>query len=504
MKKNAIIGSDLFAWRPVQKSHHTDFYYLKLANQLFDDFYHADLDLGENSLQIMRYAAITLTNYMEDIVADSGIWRSFSGLCEQMFGCPVPLYHNDEEDYYPDEPSMMAVRFLLWHSATEMTDIWWNADSSSLHQMSLIAYSFLDSVFEDAPVNSQLADDMKEYMQKAEENFDKLRLTLSWIFSSCYLTRSENGEKLIQKKLNETDKISDKFPEDPMKLYYAINHSIFAYKIGPLALYPKDYLASMMRTFKMKKGADQVDKIEVIKMKYYLFELSADGRSITLKDVNDQELQIARDEITVSDKQLKKFDGMIGSFVYFKGEWHLNGVMIPLEGAAHGWEKTREKDPDYRREGVIDVTGTMLLEQTEGKEILYFSDTDALKTFLRKKMNFGDDGMTFIGEQDLKDKHPLLFIDKNAEKYGSHFSFAFTPCIADPDNPYYNKEIASKEAIEMLWNEQAITTETILYLLDHQFLPDMFDDPLLSLFSSHEEKENDIRFLLRYMRRENY
>ena len=503
MKKNAITGTELFAWRPKKRSYHTDFYYLKLSNQLFNAFREEGLDLGDNSLQIMCYAAITLTNYMEDIVADSGVWRTFSDLCQQMFGSPVPLYHDDEEEYYPDEPSFMAVRFLVWHSATEMSEVWWNVDDLNLFKLSVVAYTLLNSLFEDAPVNNQLSEDVKEKVEKAGENFNKLRLALAWIFSSCYLTRSENAEKLLQERLNEADEIIRIFPEDSMKLYYAINFSIFAYKIGPLALYPKDYLVAMMRSFKMEKQAEFVDQIEVLKMKYYLFERT-DGRTLTLKDINDEELQISRDEITLSDKELKKYDGMGGSFVYFKGEWHLNGVMLPLESARQYRQKAREKDPDYKREGSIDVTGTMLLEQTGGKEILYFSDTEALKTFLREKLNYGDDSLVFLNQQNLEGKHPLLFIDKNAAKYGSHFSIAFTPCIADPENPYYDKDIAGKEAMEMLWSEQAITTETILYLLDHQFLPDIFDDPLLSSLCSHEEKENDIRFLLRYMRREHY
>ena len=161
-------------------------------------------------------------------------------------------------------------------------------------------------------------------------------------------------------------------------------------------------------------------------------------------------------------------------------------------------------DPDYKAEGKRDVTGEMLLERSGGKEILYFYDLDEMKSYLMKNMGYRPEHFDFLKEQDLTGKHPLLFIDKNAKKYALHFSFGFTPCIADPSNPYYDVAVARKESIEMFWNDKSISTEAILYLLEHNYIPDIYNDPLLSQMSSPEEKQSDARFLLRYMRRENY
>ena len=100
--------------------------------------------------------------------------------------------------------------------------------------------------------------------------------------------------------------------------------------------------------------------------------------------------------------------------------------------------------------------------------------------------------------------HPLIFVDKDAEKYALHFSFVFTPCIADPKNPYYDASVAQKEAFEMFYNEKSISTNTILYLLEHNYLPDIYDDKIFCQNNSAEEKRKDALFLLRYIRRENY
>ena len=190
---------DISHTHPGHKPYDTDSYYVKLANRLLDCFDKAHLDLGDATPNIMRYAAISLASYMEDVVADSGVWRMFSSQCQQMFGQPVPLYHDSGEDYCPDEPSLMAVRYLVWNAACEMDDIWWHVDNPELEQLSRTAYELLDETFEEAPINEQLATDMDEMLDRADGNFDKLRVTLTWIYSSCYLTRSEKAEKLLLK-----------------------------------------------------------------------------------------------------------------------------------------------------------------------------------------------------------------------------------------------------------------------------------------------------------------
>ena len=151
-----IVAMDIRQAHPNKKAYTTDIYYTKLANQLLDDFARQPIDLGDQAGPIMRYAATLLANYMEDIVADSGQWRSLSALCLQMFGQAVPMYHKADAEYYPDEPSFEAVRFIVWHAATEMDDIWWNAGHRSLRTMATIAFDRLNRTFEQAPVNEEL------------------------------------------------------------------------------------------------------------------------------------------------------------------------------------------------------------------------------------------------------------------------------------------------------------------------------------------------------------
>ena len=495
---------DIRQAHPNKKAYTTDIYYTKLANQLLDDFARQPIDLGDQAGPIMRYAATLLANYMEDIVADSGQWRSLSALCLQMFGQAVPMYHKADAEYYPDEPSFEAVRFIVWHAATEMDDIWWNAGHRSLRTMATIAFDRLNRTFEQAPVNEELTDDITDMLRQAGKDFQKMRPALFWLFCNCYLTRSYASEKLIEKRFKEADSMRRMMPNESMRMFFAITHCIFAYKVGPMALDPKEYVAALMRTKSMLHEAQAMTDIEVLPMGYYKYTVEDNGQWIQMLRTNGSTIQVARDEITLDDVNLHKHDGCCACFVRYLGAWHLNGIMKPVRDMDSHWDEFVKKDPDYKAEGTLDMTGEMLLKQSGGKEILYFEDTEDMKDYLMKNMRYRPEHFDFLKERNLTGKHPLLFIDKNAKKFAMHFSFGFTPCIADPANPYYDADIAHKEAIEMFWNDDSISTEAVLYLLDHDYIPDIYNDALFCQDSSPEEKRSDARFLLRYMRKENY
>lgn len=57
---------------------------------------------------------------------------------------------------------------------------------------------------------------------------------------------------------------------------------------------------------------------------------------------------------------------------------------------------------------------------------------------------------------------------------------------------------------KMLWNDDSIGTGAVLYMLDHGYLPEVLSDDIICQSYPDRVKEADARFLLRYMRRENY
>ena len=516
MKLKKIVTNDIKECHPNQNSYQTDQYYQRLANRLQDGFCSLGKIGEERTAEVMHRAAIVLANYMEDIVADSGQWRSFSNLCQELYGHPVPLFHEDEE-YYADEPSLNAIRFLLWSIASNVSGEFVLSDSKSMELMAIAAHDMLEEAFEEAPVNEQLADDVEAELHLATEGFDQLRSVLMWLFTDCYLTAGEQNAELVSKHMEEALGLAEHedFPDmsPDMAMFYASTRCIFNYKIGPLALYPKDYLAAMMRAKGMEHQAEEVARIEMLGMGTYKYESIKPAFGLLGHKQNQDRLRVTRTngrqfeiearELNLPEEELKKFDGfMASSFVYYQGEWHLNGLLFPLSETANKWKELCEDDRENLKPGTKTLTAEMMLERTNGQQIAYFADREKMKDFLEEKIRFPRHMLSFVDERD--GELPTVFIDKEEPKDCLQFFFGFSPCIADPSNPFYDKEIAREKAINILWDAESVTTHAVEYLLEHNFLPDIYDDEVLSKFSTTEEKRHDIDFLMRFYRRENY
>jgi hypothetical protein len=516
MKLKKVVTNDIKQCHPNQKSYQTDQYYQRLANRLQDGFCSLGRIGESRTAEVMHRAAIMLTNYMEDIVADSGQWRSFSNLCQELYGHPVPLFHEDEE-YYADEPSLNAIRFLLWSIASDVSGEFVFSDSKPMEMMAIAAHEILEEAFEEAPVNEQLADDVKAELQLATEGFDQLRSVLMQLFSNCYLTTGERNAELLGKHVEEAISMTEleDFPDmsPDMAIFYATTRTIFSYRIGPLALYPKDYLAAMMRTKGMEHQADEVAQIEMldtgtykydsIKPAFGLLGHKPNQNRLRLTRTNGKQFEIEAKELNLPEEELKNFDGfMATSFVYYQGEWHLNGLLFPFSETAKKWKELCEDEPDNLKPGTETLTADMMLERTNGQQIAYFADREKMKDFLEEKIRFPRHMLSFVDERggDL----PTIFIDKEEPKNCLQFFFGASPCIADPSNPFYDKEIAREKAIDILWDAENVTTHAVNYLLEHDFLPDIYNSDVLSKFSTTEEKRHDIDFLMRFYRRENY
>lgn len=512
MKQKRIVANDIRKCHPFDNASSTDLYYQRLANQLQDSFSILINTDNARDAEIIHRAAIMLANYMEDIVADSGQWRTFSNMCKELYGHPVPMFHEDEE-YYADEPSMDAIRFLLWSITSDVSGEVVALPSNFIEKLSIVAYTILFDAFEDAPINEQLADEINTYLQFATEGFNQLRSVLLWIYSNCYITAGEKNDELLSKNAEELLETNDweNFPEasPAMAVFFASTQSIFNYKIGPLALYPKDYLAAMMRTKGMKQLAEDVVKIEKQGPGVYKYEGAKPKLSLRLQEslkltrTNGKQFEIKVTELNLPEEDLEKHDGFIApSLVQYQGEWHLNGLLFPMADTAKKWKEVCEDDPENLKPGTMTLPAEMILEQTNGQQIFYFANSDELKDFLEEKIRFPRHMLGFVDERGCN--LPTVFIDKEEPRDCTQFFFGASPCIADPNNPFYDKEFACENAINILWDADAIGTNAVKYMLDHNFLPDIYNGNALSASSTKEEKRHDIDFLMRFYRRENY
>ena len=62
---------------------------------------------------VRRDVVLAVTGYYQDVVADGGLWRSFTRLHSERFGSPLPHYGLGE-DYIDYELNVEDVRYVMW------------------------------------------------------------------------------------------------------------------------------------------------------------------------------------------------------------------------------------------------------------------------------------------------------------------------------------------------------------------------------------------------------
>ena len=97
----------------------SDKYYFQLAMRL------ADLCDGQRLLalqpeHVRRRVVLAVMGYYQDVVADSGLWRSFTMMHERMYGTPLPFYGRSA-DYVDYELNVDDLRFVIWYTIEGLT-----------------------------------------------------------------------------------------------------------------------------------------------------------------------------------------------------------------------------------------------------------------------------------------------------------------------------------------------------------------------------------------------
>ena len=98
---------------------------------------------------------LAVTGYYQDVVADGGVWRSFSRLHGERHGSPMPHYGRGE-DYVDYELNRDDVRFVIWWTIAgeRGTDVL-DPHDAELEALATAFFMLLDEEYEDAPAPRQ-------------------------------------------------------------------------------------------------------------------------------------------------------------------------------------------------------------------------------------------------------------------------------------------------------------------------------------------------------------
>lgn len=188
--------------------------------------------------QVINRASLCIIGYMQDVIADAGIWRSFINHCRRLYGRTLPFF-NVSDEYIDYELNPEDVRFLVWYALAMYCDE--TRDLSPLDPEVLKTserwYEILNSAYEKAPVPEgyHLAHEVEIH---AEEDSAKVMKLAQWVAHHCYLMTPADSMSVTQ--LLSRPGMTD--PENSKELSAELNNLLTASPIGPLALFLREWI----------------------------------------------------------------------------------------------------------------------------------------------------------------------------------------------------------------------------------------------------------------------
>lgn len=220
----------------------TNIYYLNVANRLFE-IWEAGKIFKELPEELIRRCAIGLTGYFQDIVSDTGIWRSFSEACLKMYGERVP-FHPISDHYIEYELNREDVRFLTWYLiAMNYEDLRfvYPLDSRILALAERWA-DYLESIYDDAP-EPEGWNIVRGLELHDPEDSDTLLHLSRWLSMHCYLMTPAFSLTLAE-ILNDPEIRKDK---DYILLQKRLEEAMTQDPTGPLAFFIPEWLCLIVK-----------------------------------------------------------------------------------------------------------------------------------------------------------------------------------------------------------------------------------------------------------------
>lgn len=217
----------------------TDPFYYRLANRLADIIAEGNL-LPDWPESVCIRVALSLTGYLQDILTDSGIWRSFINRHNELYGRWLPFYELSE-DYIPHELNEEDVRFIIWYVLTmnfEERRVW-NPLDKDIENAAAVLHKELDKVYEDddTPIPEDYHISRGLELGNPAEADDVFHFG-NWLFMHCWLMTPAYAMTLTEMMMNPELQGG----ENMDLLRRKLEESMMEDPTGPLALYLREWL----------------------------------------------------------------------------------------------------------------------------------------------------------------------------------------------------------------------------------------------------------------------
>ena len=478
---------------PYKQTNSVDQYYVGIANEIHKRLYSSTIADAFEEEENIRYTSLCLAAWFEDVISQTGIWQAFTAECRKRYGAYLPFYPI-KGDYFPDEINLEDIRFLLWHHIQYLcrgiSAI--NPENPGIEQTAQEIYGLLAEEYETAPENER----MQEFLYHSamgEEDFFHYREILDWFHYQCYF----NIENVAQyrdeaERLLDDEKIT---PEMAETLIYATRTSLtFKGRRNLLSLTSPEWLALIG---KAHPEHQLWGKVKARENSCYLLE-KEDDEYLYVKDLcseDEGEFKITKKSLNLSAIRSREVgkSTLICELIYFGNAWWQCGMLLENKYdqkiAEYVDDLTKQKEKTNEKATFHDF-----IKASGGKSFVFCQSQEEISDFLLNKMGYG-----LKEDLDIPRIHTETGAMLMANSHtGLHIQFKLCECIKSPDNPYYNKEEAEKNAIMFIVNPDVIPYQLSCILQDEGMLPDAYLNSLQGKEYGQEFIRKNAHFLTDY------
>lgn len=219
----------------------TDAFYLALANRLEDSTAASKFVTGMPE-GLHKRISLALTDYLQDVVSDAGLWRSFIDANRELYGYSVP-FHPIPEEYVDYELNREDVRFLVWYVVAML---WEENKTVYPHDPALLSYAdecfeILNLEYDEAPVPEQFNISQGLEFGDPEDHKAIYRLG-NWLFLHSYLLTPAYSVSLREIMMS----VDPKDPDAMKKVNDRLDQAMMDDTTGPLALFTPEWVYLML------------------------------------------------------------------------------------------------------------------------------------------------------------------------------------------------------------------------------------------------------------------
>lgn len=448
----------------------SDKYYEELQKNINDRLLKLDsLDkLFEREI-ICEFVSKMSAGYLEDKASGFGVWDAFISLNAKRYKKKLPFF-NPGRGYDIETINFEDIEFIVWMVISmvfKSERLILSPLSPFVKLMAVVVYSMLSDVWESAPEAIRI----KEYIDSHLSSDDWLqqRVLAQWLTLNCYLTSVPDLLDAIQSS-EINNGIEKDLNQYSMRARVAVKSNL-----RPLGLTAPEYLEEMSRNAGYRKISRLWNKLKVYDMAGYKVDKITDDSILVTAEVrysNDAPLIGEKFSVVMESmspeahNRITEGSYILASFVKWNDRILLNGMLTVYPELDKEYSKYfHQYTPESLK--VVEEKARRYVELNNNDRFAYFKDWDELYDFF----DVTTESRKSDRKAPLKGNGLTCYISEN---FTNSISFISGSCLKDPNNPFYDKDEASKPGriMSLIISPDGLSYEAAMYAAKHGMLAD--------------------------------